>query len=149
MASGSTAQCGALGGAVSPDKWYPPVVDVRWPDEEAPTGADVERLVANAPDGLDVLFCHDAPWGVRGLRGASSPIPIEVKAKADDTRRLLRAALDDTAPRLAFHGHWHQTNRDALNDGATDVFGLAADGDPGCAAVVDIAALDARYTELR
>ena len=62
-------RCGALGGAVSPDKFIERLAPYRWPDHEAPSRDDLARLLANAPDGLDVLFCHDAPAGVRGLRG--------------------------------------------------------------------------------
>ncbi len=52
-----------LGGAVSPDKeWASPAY--RWPASEAPTSRDQQRLLANAPAGLDVLFTHDAPSGV-------------------------------------------------------------------------------------
>ena len=140
------ARCGALGGAVSPDKWLPDVTEERWGDEEAPTGGDLQRLLDNADGDLDVLFCHDAPWGVRGLRsGLPWQVPDPIATHADDVRRLLRAAVDRTEPRLVFHGHWHQRNRDSIGNRPSDVFGLAADGWPGCVAVLDTAALCAEY----
>ena len=138
-------RCGALGGAVSVDKNMPSVAALRWPADEAPSDGDVARLCDNAPDGLDVLFCHDAPSGVRGLSGHSSAFPIEIIAEADDVRRLLRAAVDRTEPRLVFHGHWHHQNRDRIADRPGDVFGLANDGRPGYLAVLSLEDLDAAY----
>ena len=140
------ARCGALGGAVSPDRWLPALAEERWGDEEAPTGGDLARLADNAAGSLDVLFCHDAPWGVRGLRsGLPWQIPDPIAAQADDVRRLLRAAVDRTEPTVVFHGHWHQHNHDRLTDTDSEVFGLAADGRPGCTAVLDTAARRAAY----
>ena len=142
------ARCGALGGAVSPDKWMPALAGVRWADEEAPTVGDLQRLVANAAGGLDVLFCHDAPTGVRGLRsGLHWQVPVHIEAQAGKVRRLLRAAVDRTKPRLVFHGHWHQRNHEHLRGGATEVFGLAdgAASWSNCAAVLDTAPLRAAY----
>ena len=138
-------RCGALGGAVSVDKNMPSVAGLRWPADEAPSDGDVARLCDNAPGGLDVLFCHDAPSGVRGLPGHSSAFPIEIIAEADDVRRLLRAAVDRTEPRLVFHGHWHIENRDRIADRPSDVFGLANDGRPGYLAALSLEDLDAAY----
>ena len=140
------ARCGALGGAVSPDKWLPELAETRWADHEAPTAGDLERLVDVAASDLDVLFCHDAPWGVRGLRSNLPwPTPDEVLDQADDVRWLLRTAVDRTGPRLVFHGHWHQPNRERLPGTASEVFGLAAAGWPGCAAVLDTATRGTQY----
>ena len=144
------ARCGALGGAVSPDKHFPDFAGDGWAEDEAPTGGDLARLVDNAPGGLDVLFCHDAPAGVRGLRGGLPwQIPANIEAEADDVRRLLRAAVDRTEPGIVFHGHWHQRNHVQLPGTASEVFGLAADGWPGCAAILDTAAQRAGYLARR
>ena len=142
------ARCGALGGAVSPDKWMPALAGMRWADHEKPTAGDLARLVANAPGGLDVLFCHDAPSGVRGLRsGLQWRVPARIAAEAADVRRLLRAAVDRTEPRLVFHGHWHHPNHARIRGGATEVFGLAdgAEAWSDCAAVLHTAPLRANY----
>ena len=115
------ARCGALGGAVSPDKWMP---------------------------ALDVLFCHDAPAGVRGLRSELEwRVPARIGAEAADVRRLLRAAVDRTEPRLVFHGHWHQRNHARIRGGGAEVFGLAdgAEAWADCAAVLHTAPLRAGY----
>ena len=137
--------CGALGGAVSPDKREATPSGACWPDQEAPSDGDVARLCDNAPGGLDVLFCHDAPWGVRGLRSAPWLFPAEVLAEGDDVRRLLRAAVDRTEPRLVFHGHWHQQNQDRIADRPSSVFGLAGDGRRGYLAALSLEDLDAAY----
>ena len=142
----SGARCGALGGAVSPDKWMPDVADERWPDEEATTEGDLERLLGNAGGGLDVLFCHDAPTGVRGLRsGLPWQVPADIEAQANAVRRLLATAVDEISPDVVFHGHWHQRNRERIRDDATEVFGLAADGWPYCCAVLSTATRHADY----
>ena len=138
-------RCGALGGAVSPDKWQATLPGACWPDQEEPTGADLARLCDNAPGGLDVLFCHDAPWGVAGLRSATWLFPAEVLAEGDDVRRILRAAVDRTEPRLVFHGHWHQQNRERIGDRPSDIVGLAADGRRGYLAALSLEDLDAAY----
>ena len=138
-------RCGALGGAVSVDKNMPSVAGLRWPADEAPSDGDLARLCDNAPDGLDVLFSHDAPSGVRRLSGFQSAFPIEIIAEADDVRRLLRAAVDRTEPGLVFHGHWHIENRDRIGDRPSDVFGLANDGRPGYLAALSLESLDADF----
>ena len=138
---------GALGGAVSPDRWIPAGARHRW-DEEATTQADLDRLIANTPDGLDVLICHDAPAETRGLiSGLPWQMPTGLDRRASAVRELLQTAVDATAPSLVFHGHWHQQNRHRLRSGA-DVVGLAADGRPACAAVLSVNDLQAVHTDI-
>ena len=137
-------RCGAVGGAVSPDRWMHDVAPWRWADDEAPNRDDVDRLRRNADDDLDVLFCHDAPAGIRGLRsGLDYRPPADIEAQARDVQRLLKRAIEHTAPSLVFHGHWHQPNREHIVASPTDVVGLAEDGRPGSAAVLDLATLTA------
>ena len=144
----SGARCGALGGAVSPDRWIASVANERWAAAEAPTRADAERLCSNAGGDLDVLFCHDAPAGVGGLRsGLDYRPPVHIEAAADYVRALLRSVVDRTAPRLVFHGHWHDANREHLGGADADVISLDADGWPGSAAVLDLAALTATIVD--
>ena len=86
---------GALGGAVSPDKFIKRTEGYRWP-EESPTAEDVERLLANTPDGgLDVLLTHDAPVQVRGLRGGMFGIPPVLEAEMHEVRLMLADVADD------------------------------------------------------
>ena len=114
---------GALGGAVSPDKFISSTRGYRWPDE-APTPEDCERLLANTPEGgLDVLLTHDAPAQVTGLRGGMSYIPPEIEAELRETRLMLADVVEQTHPRALFHGHWHERNHEWISEG-TEVFGL-------------------------
>ena len=59
-------------------------------------------------------------------------------------RALLQSAVDATTPEVVFHGHWHQQNRCRINHD-TEVVGLAADGNPGSAAILSITDLQTRY----
>ena len=132
-------RCGAVGGAVSPDKFIPRLAPYRWPDHEAPSRGDLQRLLANTPDGLDVLFCHDAPTSVGGLKGLPEAlIPSWLLAECNEVRHLLQTAVEGTKPHLVFHGHWHQTNHEHIRGGNTEVFGLNRDGRASCIAIVDL-----------
>ena len=121
---------GALGGAVSPDKRLSEVRHYRWP-EEALTEDDLERLITNAEaefDGrIDVLFTHDAPAQVQGLKSGMAAIPFDVLREAEHGRRLLAVAVERTQPEFVLHGHWHQANTERIID-RTEVVGLAEDG---------------------
>lgn len=121
---------GALGGAVSPDRRDSSVRGYRW-DEEATTGEDLERLIANVDaefgGRLDVLFTHDAPAQVRNLTSGMSGVPWDIQQAATESRKLLGRAVDQTRPAVVLHGHWHRTNREQIGE-STEVFGLSADG---------------------
>lgn len=121
---------GALGGAVSPDRHNPAARGYRWDDEET-TDADLARLIANVETDfggrLDVLFTHDAPAQVRGLKAGMSGVPWGIQQAAKQARALLGEAVERTRPALVLHGHWHHTNRERISE-ATEVFGLSADG---------------------
>ena len=123
-------RCAALGGAVSPDRRHPDVRRWRWP-AEGTTRDDLDRLLANAAidhDGsLDVLFTHDAPGQVLGLKGGMPNIPAETLDAIRDGRMLLAEAVEATRPRLVIHGHWHQSHREQITAG-TESVGLANDG---------------------
>ena len=125
-------RCGALGGAVSPDRAEPDVRRWRWP-EEAATQDDLDRLLANVQHDhdcrLDVLVTHDSPAQVQGLVSNISWVPPDVQAACDGNRRLLAHAVDRTQPKLVIHGHWHKANREHINP-RTEVIGLANDGRP-------------------
>ena len=142
----SGRRCGALGGAVSPDKFIDRLASHRWPDHEAPNRSDLARLLTGAAGDLDVLFCHDAPAGVKGLKGMpDSVIPIWIRAECREVQDLLQDAVVGTEPRLVFHGHWHQRNHERLRAVDTEVFGLANDGRDGCMAILDLRDLSGAY----
>ena len=130
---------------MSPDRWIPAVAKRRW-EHEATTQADLDRLIANASDGRDVLICHDAPAATRGMdSGLPWRTPTGLDRRASAVRDLLQTAVDATKPSLVFLGHWHQQNRHCIRSGA-DVVGLAADGRPACAAVLSVSDLQAVHT---
>ena len=135
---------GALGGATSPDRWGD-LAKYRW-EHETTTREDLDRLVDNAPDGLDILICHDAPAGTTGLTiGLLRKLHPYLQHEADTVKALLRSAVDETEPTLVVHGHWHQQNRCRLIHSSTEAVGLAGDGRPGCAAILSISDMHARY----
>ena len=76
---------------------------------------------------LDVMFTHDAPAQVKGLKSGMSGIPFDVLREAEHGRRLLAEAVDRTQPTYVLHGHWHQANTERISD-RTEVIGLAEDG---------------------
>ena len=140
---------GALGGAVSPDRWDPAVRGWRWA-EEATTPDDVERLVSNAQTErgghLDVLFTHDAPAQVQNLKPGMTGIPPDLQRAAEEVRRLLAEAVERTHPAYVLHGHWHQPNHERIR-GTTEVFGLNADGSHNSTALLTTRpALHVTYT---
>jgi len=120
----------AAAGAVSPDRHSPARRGYRWEDE-ATTEADLARLIANVEAefgaGLDVLFTHDAPAQVRGLKPGMSGVPWDLREAAKHGRGLLREAVEQTQPAFVVHGHWHRTHHERIGD-VTEVFGLSADG---------------------
>ena len=125
---------GALGGAVSPDKH---VAGNRWADAEATKVEDLDRLLANSPEGgLDVLLTHDAPTQVRGVLGNKIfSVPTYIEIEADESRRLLARAVNETMPSVLVHGHWHMRNWEQIND-ETLVVGLSNNLRHGFTAVV-------------
>lgn len=117
---------GALGGAVSHDRFYAERVEgLNWWPTERTTDADVDRLGDGA---LDVLVTHDAPAGV----SVGGPIDdVIIASETFEHRQALRRAVERTAPRLVMHGHHHCrfTGELPLRDGTvTRVEGLADDG---------------------
>ena len=100
--------CLGLGGAGSIDKQFrTPGVD--WFPEEYLTGADAHTAISNTRGRrVDVMFTHDAP--------ARIPVPMEhigftpdpvAEAACHMNRALLQAVVDEVAPSVLFHGHYH------------------------------------------
>ncbi len=128
---------GALGGAVSPDRWKISVRGLRW-GEEATTEDDLQRLINNTQaefgGELDVLFTHDAPAQVQNLKSAMR-LPPDLQHACEEVRRLLAEAVEQTDPAYVLHGHWHQHNHEQIVR-STEVFGLSADGIPNSTALL-------------
>ena len=116
----SGVRFGALGGAVSIDRFLRRAGMNWWP-EEVTTQADVDRL-GDAP--LDILVTHTAPTTTtRPIRRL--PLPPSILADAQEVRSLLDQAVARTRPKLVLHGHWHVRVTWASEDRAVE--GLAHD----------------------
>ena len=128
--SWSGMRCAALGGAVAPDRRHRRVAAWRWP-EEGTTRDDLDRLLANVGidhgGSLEVLFTHDAPGQVLGLKGGMPNVPQETQDAISDSRQLLAEAVESIRPRLVIHGHWHRSHSEQIG-AATESVGLANDG---------------------
>lgn len=99
----------SLGGANSIDRFNrTPYIDW-WPEESISLG-DVYRTAENGP--ADIMLTHDCPSGVPILstlthhseNGGWSP---EALTYADESRMMLRQAVDIVQPELLLHGHYH------------------------------------------
>jgi hypothetical protein len=99
----------SLGGANSIDRSHRSE-GVTWWAAEAITATDVERTISGGF--ADIFLAHDAPEGVDvfgnglvpNLVGGWSPSEISY---ANESRGMLRAAVDVVKPMLYFHGHHH------------------------------------------
>lgn len=114
---------GALGGAVSSDRFLRREGHNWWP-QEAATAADVERL---GSDRLDVLASHAAPTAYPAPPKALR-LPADILADAAAHRAHLDEAVRRTRPRLVVHGHYHLRLQAELD--GWSVHGLAHDKAP-------------------
>jgi Icc-related predicted phosphoesterase len=109
-----------LGGANSIDReWRQPNID--WWKEESITLGDVYRTVEGGK--VDVMFAHDCPYGVSlPLNHRDSGWTVEGLTYAQESRMMLRAAVDMVQPKLFMHGHYHTyyDNLTTLNDSEND-----------------------------
>lgn len=129
----SGVRFGALGGAVSIDRFLRRAGANWWP-QEAPTADDVDRL-GDAP--LDVLATHAAPAAVK-FPFRPLPLPQDIIGDARRSREVLDQAVRRTRPRLVVHGHHHLRHRAELP--GCRVEGLAHDksASAGARAVLDL-----------
>jgi hypothetical protein len=105
--------CLGLGGAGSIDRQYR-IAGKDWFPDEYITGVDVEAAVANTltlqQEGcrVDFMFTHDAPAGINipMERIGYTPDP-RVEAACNMNRILLGSVVNEVAPRVLFHGHYH------------------------------------------
>lgn len=141
----------ALGGAPSVDRSYRVSQQRRsghplWWAEEAITDEDVEKTVSGGY--ADVMFAHDAPFGVSQIERHIGPNPFGF-AKQDllyalEGRERMRTAVEGVAPRMFFHGHYHIVIKDTLtleNSHEVLIRGLNADGKYGTYAILDLSDL--------
>ena len=97
---------------------------------------DVERL---GTDPVDVMISHEVPAGVPLTKTMSFPFWIE--EQAHQSRALLAQAVENTRPKLAFAGHWHQRVIAPVNvydEPSTDVHVLHMNGHDVNAVVLNV-----------
>lgn len=118
----------AAGGAVSVDRAFRQAGRDWWPEEEI-SEADHARIVDGGH--VDVLVCHDAPTSVPMTFGLwPSGWDVADKTRADAHRDRLQSIVDDVAPSLLVHGHYHRWHDLTVEQGYGDlrVLGLDMDG---------------------
>lgn len=99
----------SLGGANSIDRFSrTPYIDW-WPEESISLG-DVYRTAENGP--ADIMLAHDCPSGVPILstithHSENAGWSPEALKYADESRMMLRQAVDRVKPDLLLHGHYH------------------------------------------
>ncbi len=128
----SGVRFGALGGAVSIDRFLRRA-GVNWWPQETPTERDVDRL---GDASLDVLATHAAPGAV-AFPFRPLPLPNDIVEEARRSREMLDEAVRRTRPRLVVHGHHHVRIR--ADQPGYRVEGLAHDkAGEGACAVLDL-----------
>lgn len=109
----------ACGGAVSIDRHKRIVGSDSWPDEWWPeeeiTDADVAACHEAGP--VDVALTHDCPAGVPDRGKLRTLWPQDALDAAARHRERLRWALEQAAPRLVVHGHYHDYRRTTADVG--------------------------------
>lgn len=138
----------SLGGANSIDvtgrtEW------VNWWKAEQITLADVYNTVSGGH--ADVMLAHDCPAGVNlfGKRDELNSIwsPAELRY-AQESRTMMRQAVDTVKPDLFLHGHYHflADHTTVLNDGVEDYtlhsIGLDMDGSKNNLALLELSTLE-------
>jgi hypothetical protein len=127
-----------------------------WPTEMI-SPEDVEKIVSR-PGRVDVMFSHDVPHGL-DVPGIHSPVNSYRWPLAVENRDRLTTIFEAKRPRLIVHGHYHVRYDDTIDwmeqgdDGnawwnQTQVIGLANDGLPGFAVILDFAALFGRTDDV-
>ena len=134
--SWGAAAFGALGGAVSIDRFLRRP-GVNWWPQEAVTPADVERL---GDDPLDVLVTHAAPAAVAFPVPPRLRLPPAIVADARAGRALLDDAVRRTRPRLVVHGHHHVRYRTEVGGVRYEGVGHDKGAPADAVAVLDLAA---------
>lgn len=95
-----------FGGAFSIDRSYRRVGESFWFEEEITTDEVLAATVDKTP--IDVLLCHDIPYGVdmaalMSLRGRNY-WPIR---EAEAGRKKLGFLVHELKPKFIYHGHYH------------------------------------------
>lgn len=110
------------------------------PDE---ADAIIDSLI---PGEVDVMLCHDAPFGVPELdmQSVNSGWPVAAMRYAECSRRELTRIFDVAMPTQLWHGHWHQRIRSVqtINGVQTSFYGLDREYTQENLAVLDVETLE-------
>lgn len=77
----------------------------------------LKEKYSEIPEDLDILFCHDAPYGVSDVCYQFYPWD-----KGHKGCPILRDAILEKKPKYCFHGHLHSTNHEEELLGDTKVY---------------------------
>lgn len=141
----------SLGGAASIN--FPDLKEgISWWREEAITAGDIYRL---ADVGIaDVMLAHDAPNGISALENShrtGNKWSVEGLEYADQSRRMMDAAVDIVRPMMFFHGHYHMDYMETVTRGGgalmfdVDCVGMNMNGREGNLAILDVWLLKLKY----
>ncbi|MGY4856858.1 metallophosphoesterase [Cryobacterium sp. AP23] len=140
-------QYASFGGAASLDRADRVPLKDWWPTE-VPTEDDVARMTSGGP--ADVLLCHEAIDGGADLVERvlkANPLGWDEDALAYSalSRHRVTRVYEALTPSVMAHGHLHLKAERTFEDGRR-VYSVAADGDAGNLAVLDLHTL--RWTWL-
>ena len=77
----------------------------------------LKEKYSEIPENIDILFCHDAPYGVSDVCYQFYPWD-----KGHKGCPVLRDAILEKKPKYCFHGHLHSTNHEEELLGNTKVY---------------------------
>ncbi|WP_168929494.1 metallophosphoesterase [Nocardioides sp. GY 10113] len=146
----------SLGGAVSVDREWR-TADIDWWAQEAIEPEHVHATVAGGP--VDVFLAHDSPaapyWTPAVAQICTTnpqDWPADAVVDAAVGRTLMRQAFEAIAPSLFLHGHYHvRDSADVVlrSGGGCRIESLAADGEPGNVAILDLDTLRVEDLQVR
>ena len=84
-----------------------------YPDEE------LEKIFKNIPNDLDILMCHDAPYGISDIVLQSNCPWYDGKTHLGNIP--LREAILEKKPKIVVHGHLHSSSREFESLGSSKV----------------------------
>ena len=84
-----------------------------YPNEE------LEKIFKNIPNDLDILMCHDAPYGISDIVLQSNCPWYDGKTHLGNIP--LREAILEKKPKIVVHGHIHSSSREFESLGSSKV----------------------------
>lgn len=141
----------SFGGAASIN--FPDLKEgISWWREEAITAGDIYRLADGGT--AQIMLAHDAPNGISALENShrtGNKWSVEGLEYADQSRRMMDAAVDIVQPMMFFHGHYHMDYRETITRGGgaqmfdVNCVGMNMNGREGNLAVLDVPLLKLTY----